>query len=243
MNYYEILGIDSGASTDEIERAFRAAARRVHPDLSPGDKARAEERMKQLNEIRDTLTDPLLRVGYDERLRREAPRPAAPRPAARGPATPSGAPADRAAPGDGGARATRPAKGRGGPLALAALGLALVASAVAVSIPSVHRASWGEGPTPAAPSAPPNPTSGSLSTSGSPSTATPAGPPAPRPPRGPRRRGVVRIGSSVEDVVRAFGAADSIEAGAHAGDATFHYGKLRLEIENGRVTGGDAAGR
>jgi hypothetical protein len=237
MNYYEILGIDSGASTDEIERAFRAAARRVHPDLSPGDKVRAEERMKQLNEIRDTLTDPLLRVGYDERLRREAPRPAA-----REPATPSGAAVDGAAPDDGVARATRPPQGRGGRLALVALvalGFALVASAVAVSIPSVRRASSGEGPAPAAPSAPPNPTS----TSASPSMAMVPAPPAPRPPRGPRRRGVVRIDSSVEDVVRAFGAPDSVETGARAGDATFHYGKLRLEIENGRVTGGDAAGR
>jgi DnaJ domain len=235
MNYYEILGIDSGASTDVIERAFRAAARRVHPDLSPGDQARAEARMKQLNEIRDTLTDPLLRAAYDERLRREEPRPAAPPPAARAPATASGGAVDGAAPDDGVARAMRPAEGRGGRLALVSLGFALVASAVVVSIPSVHRAS-GDGPAPAASGAPPNPPS----TLASP--AAPAPPPA-RPPRGPRRRGVVRVGSTVDAVVRAFGAPDSVETGARAGDATFHYGRLRLEIENGRVTGGDAAGR
>jgi len=81
MTYYEVLEIDSRASTEDVERAFRRLARKVHPDLNAGDASKAEARMKQLNEIRETLTDPLLRAGYDERLRLEAlrTRTAAPR--------------------------------------------------------------------------------------------------------------------------------------------------------------------
>ncbi|HSZ82766.1 MAG TPA: J domain-containing protein, partial [Polyangia bacterium] len=76
MNFYEILEIDSRASTDEIERAYRKMARKVHPDLNAGDRGRSEARMKLLNEIRDLLTDPLLRAGYDERLRLQHERDA-----------------------------------------------------------------------------------------------------------------------------------------------------------------------
>ena len=65
MTYYEVLEIDSSASTAEVERAFRRMARKVHPDLNAGDRAQAEARMKLLNEIRDTLTDPLLQRRID----------------------------------------------------------------------------------------------------------------------------------------------------------------------------------
>src|SRR6266852_2528192 len=88
MTYYEVLEIDGRASTEDVERAYRRLARKVHPDLAAGDPAKAEARMKLLNEIRDTLTDPLLRAGYDERLRLEsfrervAPPRRAPPPAA-----------------------------------------------------------------------------------------------------------------------------------------------------------------
>ncbi len=75
MDYYEILGISRTASAAEIERAFRAVARKVHPDLNLGD-GNAEARMKQLNHMRDTLVDPLLRAAYDDRLRQEAVAPA-----------------------------------------------------------------------------------------------------------------------------------------------------------------------
>jgi curved DNA-binding protein CbpA len=240
MNYYEILEIDSGASKDDIERAFRKVARRVHPDLSKGDaraQKRMEERMKELNEIRDTLTDSLLRAGYDERLRLEAlenPRHAAP------PAPPRPAPAksransraknqrsvDLGAPGE----PTAEAASSWRRLGLLALGAAVVASAVIISLPH-------EG-TPRAPAPPPTPALLPPPRPGAPT------PPAPRPPRqGARARGVVHPGSTVDQVLRAFGTPDRIDRGVRPGDATFHYGKLKLEITNGRVTGGDAAVR
>jgi curved DNA-binding protein CbpA len=82
-SYYQVLGVAPDAPDEEIEKAFRAAARRVHPDLHGGDGA-AEERMKELNLIRATLTDPARRAEYDRRLRLEradaAPRPPAPAP-------------------------------------------------------------------------------------------------------------------------------------------------------------------
>jgi curved DNA-binding protein CbpA len=81
-SHYQVLGVPPDASTDEIERAFKAAARRVHPDLHGGDGA-AEERMKELNQIRATLTDPAARAAYDDRLRAERARASAPRPAPR----------------------------------------------------------------------------------------------------------------------------------------------------------------
>lgn len=80
MTHYERLGIDPGASTEEVERAFRKVARQVHPDLNSGDPAVAEERMKQLNESRDILSDPSLRAAYDETLREPPPRAAPPPP-------------------------------------------------------------------------------------------------------------------------------------------------------------------
>lgn len=76
MTHYERLGIDPGASTEEVERAFRKVARQVHPDLNSGDPAVAEARMKELNEIRDILSDPSLRAAYDESLRGPVVQPA-----------------------------------------------------------------------------------------------------------------------------------------------------------------------
>ncbi len=68
MNFYEALNLQPSATTEEIEEAYRTLARKVHPDLNRHDPTPAEARMKLLNRIRDTLTDPELRVEYDREL-------------------------------------------------------------------------------------------------------------------------------------------------------------------------------
>jgi curved DNA-binding protein CbpA len=60
MNFYEALNLPPSATTEEIEEAYRTLARKVHPDLNRHDPTPAEARMKLLNRIRDTLTDPEL---------------------------------------------------------------------------------------------------------------------------------------------------------------------------------------
>lgn len=62
---YSILGVGSTATRDEIETAFRAAAKRQHPDTTD-DPSGATLRMQRLNLARATLTDAELRRRYDE---------------------------------------------------------------------------------------------------------------------------------------------------------------------------------
>lgn len=67
INYYEILGVASNATPEEIKKEFRRLARRYHPDLNPGDK-QAEEQFKQINEAYDILSDDLKRQQYNNQL-------------------------------------------------------------------------------------------------------------------------------------------------------------------------------
>jgi hypothetical protein len=60
-NYYEVLCVAENASAEEIDRAFRLAARSRHPDGGG-----SEEEMKLLNEAHDVLSDSELRKAYDE---------------------------------------------------------------------------------------------------------------------------------------------------------------------------------
>ena len=69
-DYYAILGVRPSASGEEIRGAFRRMSMAYHPDLnkSPG----AAERMKEINEAYDTLSDPAKRAEYDLSLDRAA---------------------------------------------------------------------------------------------------------------------------------------------------------------------------
>jgi molecular chaperone DnaJ len=64
-DYYQALGIERGASTDDIRKAYRRLARKHHPDLNPGDKA-AEDRFKKVQEAYDVLSDDKKRQVYDQ---------------------------------------------------------------------------------------------------------------------------------------------------------------------------------
>lgn len=63
-DYYEVLGLQKGASEDEIKKAFRKMAMKYHPDKNPGDKA-AEEKFKEINEAYSVLSDPDKKSKYD----------------------------------------------------------------------------------------------------------------------------------------------------------------------------------
>ena len=64
-DYYEVLGVERGATEEQVKAAYRKLARKFHPDLNPRDKA-AEERFKQLQEAYDLLSDPEKRKLYDQ---------------------------------------------------------------------------------------------------------------------------------------------------------------------------------
>ncbi len=64
-DYYGILGIKKGASSEEIRKAFRKLARKYHPDVNPNDK-RAEEKFKEISEANDILSDEKKRKIYDQ---------------------------------------------------------------------------------------------------------------------------------------------------------------------------------
>ena len=63
-DYYEVLGLQKGASDDEIKKAFRKMAMKYHPDRNPDDKE-AEEKFKEVNEAYAVLSDPDKKSKYD----------------------------------------------------------------------------------------------------------------------------------------------------------------------------------
>ena len=63
-DYYEVLGVQRGASEAEFKAAFRKLAMQHHPDRNPGDKD-CEHRFKEINEAYDVLKDPDKRAAYD----------------------------------------------------------------------------------------------------------------------------------------------------------------------------------
>lgn len=63
-DYYEVLGVNRNASSDEIKKAYRKVALEYHPDRNPGDKA-AEEKFKEAAEAYDVLSDSEKKSSYD----------------------------------------------------------------------------------------------------------------------------------------------------------------------------------
>ncbi len=63
-DYYEVLGVERGASPDEIKKAYRALAMRYHPDRNPGDHA-AEAQFKEAAEAYEVLGHEEKRAAYD----------------------------------------------------------------------------------------------------------------------------------------------------------------------------------
>lgn len=64
-DYYEVLGVEKGASKDEIKKGYRKLAVQYHPDKNPGDKE-AEEKFKEATEAYEVLSDDSKRQIYDQ---------------------------------------------------------------------------------------------------------------------------------------------------------------------------------
>jgi DnaJ-class molecular chaperone len=64
MKYYDILGVNKNASSDEIKKAYRKMAMQYHPDRNPGNKS-AEEKFKDMSEAYAVLSDPEKKRQYD----------------------------------------------------------------------------------------------------------------------------------------------------------------------------------
>jgi len=84
-NPYEILGVRSAATSEEIKKAYRTLALKYHPDRNPGDK-KAEEKFKELAAAYEILSDSEKRREYDDALAGRVPSGAG----RRGPSRPGG---------------------------------------------------------------------------------------------------------------------------------------------------------
>ncbi len=65
-DYYEILGVPKNASAEDIKRAYKELVKKWHPDLHSSDKAKAEEKFKELREAYEVLSDSQKRAQYDK---------------------------------------------------------------------------------------------------------------------------------------------------------------------------------
>jgi len=65
IDYYKVLGIDRNATQEDIKKAYRKLARKLHPDLNPNDKE-AHKKFQQINEANEVLSDSEKRKKYDQ---------------------------------------------------------------------------------------------------------------------------------------------------------------------------------
>ena len=84
---YEILGVPRNASEDDIKRAFKALARKYHPDLNQGN-PQAENMFKAVTRAHDVLSDPDKRAQYDSAIAMEGTSGGMPIPGASASAAP-----------------------------------------------------------------------------------------------------------------------------------------------------------
>src|SRR5258708_9209366 len=61
---YATLGVKKDASQDDIQKAYRRLAKKLHPDLNPGNKV-AEDKFKEVSAAYDLLSDPGKRARFD----------------------------------------------------------------------------------------------------------------------------------------------------------------------------------
>src|SRR4029450_548104 len=64
-DYYNVLGVERGASEEELKKAYRKLAMKHHPDRNPDDKT-SEAKFKEAKEAYEVLTDPRKRAAYDQ---------------------------------------------------------------------------------------------------------------------------------------------------------------------------------
>ena len=220
MNFYESLNLTPSATIEEIEEAYRTLARKVHPDLNRDDPTPAEARMKLLNRIRETLTDPDSRAKYDRELAAEA-----------GHTRVESAIDDTLREGRNDALFWRQVK------LTTAAGLAL--GLMLGFGPWLFDVMRSKQPSP--PPAPAPPVEISLpAVVPSVPKAAPVDTPVKRKSKEPE---VVEFGSSTEQVLRVMGKPDEVEELTAQGIRILHYGKLRLVFKNNKLVPGSGMQR
>lgn len=65
IDYYQILGLNKDATSEEVKKAYRKLARKYHPDINPNNEE-AKKKFQQINEAHEVLSDPEKREKYDK---------------------------------------------------------------------------------------------------------------------------------------------------------------------------------